>query len=217
MSNIADIEGWLEKAGYEYHCYISWAHTKNIEMTNCARELYKSIKSLLGIYFVDPKIFMDERSLNVGTKWEQKIKQTICKSVSMVAICGPMYYHSAHKWCGIEWATMDTLSDIRLSGCSFKAIIPILLRNGNYLPDEVRKIQYIDFSRAITQGRYYFRTQDFRDKIEDIIYKIMHIARAIVNNNSKAECSNFTFPTISAFENYKIRTQPFPFRGDTLV
>ena len=36
MPDTINVEQWLEEAGYEYHCFISWPHAKNKDLKDCA-------------------------------------------------------------------------------------------------------------------------------------------------------------------------------------
>jgi len=207
------LEQWLVDAGYEYHCFISWAHTKNRDMTNCARRIKEAIEELLALDIPTPKVFLDEREITGGAVWRRRLERALCRSVAMVSICAPIYYHPSHGWCGLEWAAMDRLSQERLPNSDFKTIIPVLLRKQDPLPREVLEIQYIDFSPVIIRGRHYYRTQDFRKKINQIVDRIEQIAMTLAHNQCAADCDQFNLPSTPAFADYHARTQPFPFRG----
>jgi hypothetical protein len=207
------LEQWLINAGYEYHCFISWPHTRNPDMTNCARMIGGAIEEFLALDIPTPKVFLDESEITGGAVWQSRLERALCKSVAMVSICAPIYYHPSHRWCGLEWAAMDRLSQERLPDVDFKAIIPVLLRKEDPLPREVQEVQYIDFSRVIIRGRRYYRTQDFRRKTVEIVNRIEQVARTLADNQRIADCEDFDLPTTPAFADYHARTQPFPFRG----
>ena len=207
-----DIEQWLENAGYEYHCFISWAHTRNKEMTRCARIMKESIEEFLALSIPEPRVYLDEAASIGGDQWRKKVTRAICKSMAMVAVCSPIYYHPSHNWCGLEWAAMDRLSKQRLTGQDFNSIIPVLLKRGDFLPKSVLDIQYIDLSPVLLRGRAYYNTQDFRAKIMEITNRIDQIAEAIVNKKSMPDCEKFILPKQSAFQNYQPVKQHAPFR-----
>jgi hypothetical protein len=213
MAITPDVEKWLQDAGYEYHCFISWAHTGNEDMTECARRVKDAIEKELSLFIPSPKVFLDEVGITGGADWRTTLMRALCKSIVMVAVCAPIYYHPSHKWCGQEWAAMDMLGQKRLPGEDFRLIIPIIVRMSDPLPVTVSEIQYIDFSRVTIRGRSYYRTIEFREKIRDIIDRIEQIALAIVRNQSKADCEQFQFPSEPAFSKYQEKSRPFPLRS----
>jgi hypothetical protein len=207
------IERWLYQAGYENHCFISWPHTQNKEITDCARQIKQAIESKLAALVPTPSVFLDETGITAGDIWPEVLRRALCKSIAMVAICAPIYYHPSHEWCGLEWAAMDSLSAQRLPGAQFKAIIPVMVRKSELLPAAVSGGQYIDASRVMISGRHYFGTREFHLKVEEIVQKIERIAEAIAQNQAVTNCDRFQFPTESAFLDYAAQAQPFPFRS----
>jgi len=212
MSITPEIDDWLHRAGYEYHCFISWPHTANDDITKCARKLKREIESRLAPYVSRPKVFLDERVLSPGDDWPDTIKNALCRSLTMVAICAPIYYHPDHKWCGLEWATMQLLSDVRLKGVDFKAIIPVMIRKSDPLPAVFSRIQYADFTAMTTRSHYYFFSTEFRNKAEQIVNNIQRVAATIRKNLAQPDCENLAYATVSAFDGYTPAPPAFPFR-----
>jgi hypothetical protein len=114
MTLTPNIEQWLQEAGYEYHCFISWPHTENKEITDCARHIRDAITNDLALSVPEPRVFLDETAIVAGNEWPLSLRNALCKSIAMVAICAPIYYHPAHEWCGLEWAAMAMLGQRRL-------------------------------------------------------------------------------------------------------
>src|SRR2546430_483644 len=171
MALTAPIDEWLRRAGYDYHCFISWPHTKNDDINRCARKLKQEIESRLAAH-VTPRVFLDETVLTPGDDWPDALKDALCRSLTMIAVCAPIYCHPDHKWCGLEWATMAALSDLRLPGVTFHAIIPVIVRKIEPLPPAFVPIQYSDFTGITTLSHHYFLTNEFRTKAEAIVEKI---------------------------------------------
>lgn len=207
-----DIDGWLRDAGYEYHCFISWPHTASQDISNCARKLKEEIESRLAPYVPEPQVFLDEAVLSPGDLWPDRLKDALCRSLTMVAVCAPIYYHESHQWCGLEWATMTSLGNSRLPGVNFKAIIPVMIRLGDDLPPAVQAIQYTDFTDITLRSSSYFRKREFREKVEEIVTKIQTVATTVGENRVEPDCEHFAYPTRSAFHGYKTKTPAFPFR-----
>lgn len=211
MPNPYEIDKWLREDGtYENLCYISWAHTINRDITECARTMRDAIREGLASSFHDPQVFLDEGGITGGSDWELKIRRALCRSVTMVAICAPIYYRPEHHWCGLEWAAMERLSSRRLPGTDFKAIIPVMVRQSDSVPLVVSKVQHIDVSRVQLQGRRYFAYPEFRRKIQEIITRIELVAEELWRTQSRADCHLFQFPEESAFADYAIPAQRFP-------
>jgi hypothetical protein len=209
MAITYQIDQWLRET-YENHCFISWPHTINRDITECARAVQKAILEGLATSFNNPQVFLDESAIMGGADWEMRLRRALCKSMSMVAICAPIYYRPEHRWCGLEWAAMEHLGSTRLRGCDFKAIIPVMVRKSDPLPQVVSKIQYIDVSRMTLQGRRYFAYPEFRRKIAEIVVRIEQIAEELWRGQCGADCDLFQFPTESAFSDYSVLTQRFP-------
>jgi hypothetical protein len=206
----AEIENWLSNQGsYEKHCFISWPHSFDSDLTECARTVRNAIEQGLASSFVRPAVFLDEQ-MTGGADWEILIRRTLCRSISMVAICAPIYYRPEHGWCGREWAAMEKMSAKRLPGQAFSSIIPLMYKKSDPLPPAVSRIQYIDVSRVILLGRRYYSQPEFRGKIQQIVARIEQIAEEIFKNRTQAESETFTFPAESAFLQYSPPAQPFP-------
>lgn len=211
-----EVERRLIEAGYEYYCFVSWPHTISTDITECARSVGEAIRKRLGESFAAPKVFLDETELTGGDKWERVIREALCKSISMVAICAPIYYHPGHPWCGLEWAAMEKLGRTRLSGRNAQAVIPVMLRKSEPLPRAVSETQFIDVSGLSLLGNRYFNVREFRLKIAEITRRIEEIATELAEKRVKPVPEDFSFPIESAFSDYSDhvdRPRPLPFVG----
>ncbi len=210
-----EVEQWLQNAGYGYHCFISWPHTKSTDVSDCARNVKKLIEEYLAISVPNPRVFLDETGIPGGAEWQETLRHVLCKSVTMIAICAPIYYDPSHKWCGLEWAAMDMLSQKRLVGERVKAVIPIIIRirEDEPLPDAISRLQYFDFSSITTVGKRYYKTSECREKIKKIVNHIDDIASILANRQAGTDCENFEIPPESAFAGYQVKRQPAPFRS----
>ncbi|MGE0085343.1 MAG: toll/interleukin-1 receptor domain-containing protein [Desulfococcaceae bacterium] len=216
MNLTPQTDKWLWEAGYEYHCFISWPRTLNPDITGCAERLKQSIEQWLALSFSNPRVFLDLTDVIGGDRWETTMLNALCRSMALVAVCAPIYYHPDHKWCGIEWASMDELSRRRFPDAEFHAIIPVIVRNSEILPDPVKKIQYHDMSRLITTGRRYYATNEYRGIINKIGGRIEEIAITLSENCVEADCDSFQFAASSAFSDYHTQQQSMPFRKKKL-
>ena len=206
------VDKWLHDSGYEYHCFISWAHTINREMAVCARAVKTAVEQELALSIQAPRVFLDEAAIPAGAEWPVHLQQALCRSLALVAICAPIYYHPIHRWCGLEWSAMDALSGQRLPGHSFKAIVPLLFRRSDPLPQAVDGLQYIDLSRQQIRGRRFYATQEFRIAVNKIVERIEAVANAVFGLKVLPNCDGFIFPADSAFADYEAKPLPLPSR-----
>jgi len=209
MSITHEIDVWLSET-YENHCFISWPHIKNRDLAQCAQAVKNRIEEELSTSFSAPVVFLDESEIVGGDVWEARLRRALCKSVSMIAICAPIYYRPEHRWCGLEWAAMEHLSSSRLQNQDLKAIIPLMFRKVEPLPPVVSRIQHIDISKVSLQGRRYFNNPEFRAKIQQMANRIELIAEELWRGRSKADCDLFQFPDESAFSAYNLPSETLP-------
>jgi hypothetical protein len=208
------LETWLKSAGYKNHCFISFARASSSpEMLDYARRVRDAVKSELAVWLADPQVFLDESSIPGGTDWQKTLSAGLCRSVAMVAICTPMYYHPAHPWCAREWAAMEQLSEVRLPSDPQKTIIPVMFRLQTSLPMAVSKIQHIDFSKVATSGWTYFRTADFKKKILQIVDRIAVIAEALQRDDRVPSCDKYQIPDAAPFADYHAPKPSLPLRS----
>src|ERR1051325_158315 len=133
--SLGQLDRWLQHAGYEYHCFVSYPRIMNAAGTiddehpinQCAHQVRDELVRQLGYSVPTPRVFLDVE-LGGGVNWELRIQQALCRSVVMVAICAGIYYHPSHNWCGLEWAAMDALGRRRLRDSDLLAIFPMMLK-----------------------------------------------------------------------------------------
>lgn len=212
MKLVPGFHKWLDSAGYEFHCFISWPHIDDPDTIECARRFKADLESNLRQVIPEPKVFLSTEDIAGGDKWRRVLKNSLCRSLSMVAICAPIYYDPSHLWCGIEWAAMEQLAESRIPDEQFGAIIPVLIRRYDPLPEPVKEAQFYDISNGILLGKGFYRTNSYRQTVREIADRILEIASTIHANRIKPDCEEFTIPTESAFSNFHAEVQPAPFR-----
>lgn len=209
MTDIPALNEWLLKAGYKYHAFISWPHINDSVVRRCASRLREVLVDRLSDNFYSPNVFIDERSIRPGEAWPSAIRSALCQSVTMIAVWSNMYFDQRHHWCGLEWATMQKLSALRLGGDA--AIIPVKAKDIISIPPAASRIHYVDFTNATTRSRYFY-TDDFRNKVDKIARQVHSIAETMHRNAAIAGCDTFTYPTASAFPATASVPPPAPFR-----
>lgn len=211
MASISrEVSGWLRKAGYQNHCFISYAHTDQ-EMTEFAYRLGVAIQRELSYSIPTAKVYMDKTDIPVGAEWPKDLRVNLCCSIAMVAVIAPIYLTKEHEWCGKEWAAMDKLGKARLPGTPVKPIIPVLFRKTE-LPPFAAARQSIDLSRIALLGRRYYSTTEFRSAVLRIVAQIAEIAGLIRQHRCAADVKGFKLPRRSAFTHAPVHRQSFPFR-----
>lgn len=204
-------ERWLKGAGYEYHCFISWPSTVNSYMGQFAGALKESLTEELAFQITEPRVYLAPRDIAPGTQWESDLKEALCGSICMVALCIPVYFHEKHRWCLLEWASMEELTQRRLGSDKRGAIIPIVLSEMPDRPPALAALQHIDLSSQKLRGRSFLRSQDFRSVAVKVVARIDEIATRIVSRKAKAGCDKFDFPDESRLPKYDGTRKELPF------
>jgi hypothetical protein len=214
------VEQWLKDAGYEYHCFISYPRIKtkdgNDDMTHplnqCARGVKEAIIQGLSYSIPNPRVFLDLDDIPPGHAWEPTVRGALCKSLVMVAICAAIYYHPDHEWCGLEWAAMDNLGEMRFPGDKLLTIVPVMVKIEKPIPPTVERPQWVNISGLMTGRRRFRPTDRFNNIIyTQVVSHIEAVAQAIRQNEVKTDCAHFSFPDKSAFAEWQLVGQLPPF------
>lgn len=212
MPITAQEDQWLRNAGYEYHCFISWPHINNNNLKKCARKIKEFIEQDLALDIHEPKVFLDEIGIHGGEEWEKVLRRVLCRSVVMVALCSPIYYSPVHRWCGLEWATVELLSSRRLANEELHTILPIIVKD-HRPPEVVSRIQYLNLNLSGQVVNGYYRSRKFQQTGRSIVEHIERVVSKLVSNNARANCENFQIASESAFVGYEEVHQPPPLRS----
>lgn len=195
-----------------YHSFVSWPHVANPEVRDCAERLRRHLQEFMAPYIAEPRVFLDTSTIRPGEAWERRLESALCRSLTMVAVCAPMYYHPDHRWCGREWAGMERLNINRLGDLESGCIVPVIFRKRGPFPPAVEKYQYIDISTQELQGPAFYRTQAFRGVVRSVVETVWTVAELLRDHDARSNCDDFTLPAESAFDNYAPPQQPSPFR-----
>jgi hypothetical protein len=216
MSFSPEIEQRLKEAGYKHHCFISYPRVPNKEVVKFVRRVREAIRGELSLSVNNPSVFLDE-SIETGSRWKPTLKEALCQSLTMVAICAPIYYHPERPWCGLEWATMEELKRRRLPHHDeLGTIIPIILREAQHQPKIVSDIQWINISNeSLVPG--FYTSGKFNRLVRRIVNHIEKVSDVLVgdaDNVVRTNCQDFQFPLRSAFEECQEVEPPAPFYGN---
>lgn len=203
-------ETWLRDNGYKYYAFVSYPKIHD-DISRFAVCVKNEIQKQLAATVHKPEVFVDRTDVKPGTEWKGKLSSELCSSVAMVALCVGAYYRSAHPWCGLEWAAMDSLGSHRLRGHLLRPIIPIMLRLEKPIPDAVLATQYVEMTAASLTWEKYCTTLSFRKNIQQVVDYIGEVAEALARNRAiAANCSGFKLPKKSAFVGWRPEHQHFP-------
>lgn len=203
-------EHWLKANGYKYYSFVSYPkiHDNIGRFAMCVKQ---EIEKQLAATVQAPKVFVDDKDIKPGSNWEGTLSTELCSSVAMVALCVSAYYRTAHRWCGIEWAAMDSLGSHRLRGYLLRPIIPVMLRLEQPIPHAVLATQYVEMTAASLTWEKYCTTVAFRKNIKQVVNYIGEVAEALAANRAIAgNCGEFAFPVQSAFLNWEPTPQEYP-------
>ena len=220
--NTRDLKHWLERNQYRYCCFISWPTAGGRKAELLVKRLKEAIIEEAPQRGLPAEVFTSD-SIPHGADWEPKMAEALCRSIAMVAICGPEYYDS--QWCGREWAGMLDLAESRL-GAEDPRILPLLMQplrsaqtsglvQVEQLPPPVERLHCgKDLSRLRLRSDRYHKTNEFDDIVSGIVDRIQEIARLLAERERAADCAGFHLPKESAFAGPLQQPEIFPFRPE---
>lgn len=115
---------------FQHACFISFSRGININkkrVNEVVKGLKEDLSNEIGSLTNDLDVFYDEDFLKGGDSLAESIAYHLCRSVCMIVIYMPIYFHS--DWCRREYKAMLNLEQIRLRALGreeHKLIIPLL-------------------------------------------------------------------------------------------
>jgi hypothetical protein len=126
-------------------CFLSYRHAQFRLMRNFVEQFHDALASELEP-LTDLPVYQDSIRLQGGDVFNEHLPRNLCESVCMVMIYTPTYFSPDHLYCAREYAAMKDLEKMRLSGLrdrSHGLIIPVVLRDFDRLPDEIRSVRQV--------------------------------------------------------------------------
>jgi hypothetical protein len=153
-NNLADVEEVLGLEGsskkrfsprsdYRYELFVSYAHDPLVEdfLRSFLGLLQPWVSEALG---QEARIFADYTELGPGVHWSEAVRDAIAHSKLLLAMVTPRYFASAFT--RAEWNAFMVRGQ-RASMGQQTLVIPVLLRGDlAALPDDARKIEFVDFT-----------------------------------------------------------------------
>jgi hypothetical protein len=126
-------------------------------------------------------MFVDVETLEIGSRWPDKLQAAIKVSRCMVSVWSPLYFQSS--WCVSEWKSFlerEKRADIVSHGL----IAPVCFHDGEHFPAEAKLVQSLDvraYASALPAFWLSPRSLELEDRIKKLagsVAKIIHAAPA---------------------------------------
>ncbi len=121
---------------YDYCCFVSYPRGQNNEMVPLVEDFVAGLEKEIKLQ-IRKDVWIDYKFLKGGTRLDQEIGPTICKSACMLLIYTPLYFDTEHTYCARELTAMQQLEEKRLSLLRDKGkglIIPVIIRGEKRFP-----------------------------------------------------------------------------------
>ncbi len=139
---------------FEYSCFISYRQADSDLMGKFIDQLVSALKSEINVLLSNMPIYRDREMISGGTFYNDELEQALCKSVCMIVVYTPTYFHEKDTFCAREFKIMEQLECHRLEQfkdhkfCNRGLIIPLILRGMNSFPQKIKRRRHCyDFSR----------------------------------------------------------------------
>lgn len=215
MGHVKTLGEQLAENGFSYSCFVSWPSKSSDKVRRIVQKLQKNIQEDALDAGLPDAVFLSN-DMQAGTEWHREISLALCRSICMIAVCGPHYYRS--EWCGREWAGMRQLGAERLGG-NHVPIVPLILKplpaegtegfsQLEESPPGVQALQCLDLSRSLLWCSAPEEDLQFANIAKETVKKVAQMARLLIA--CKADCGGFWLPERSAFEEYVVKPLRYP-------
>jgi len=189
------------RATFEYACFMSYRQTRTGEVPPLVQKLFENLSEEITDFW-EKEIFLDRERLRAGDRYNEILACKLCKSVCMIAVYTPVYFHEQHTYCAREYYAMQQLEKTRLQGLPKSEqekglIIPIVLKGEEFLPLEVKSCrQYYNFE-SYALGGLRGNNMSYRKELRNIVKYILdrHRAFSKLDFDPCRFCTAFRFPT----------------------
>jgi TIR domain len=119
---------------YKHDVFISYRRDQST-WTSWIDKIFKhDLEACLQQDFSDVQVFLDKK-IPVGENYVQSLAKTLAASKVMIAILSRAYFQS--DWCVHELDLMMVRGGV---------VFPVIIHDGNFIPDDVTKLQNVDFT-----------------------------------------------------------------------
>jgi len=191
---------------FQYGCFISFRHLDKLEPF--VRQLSKDIKNELDLYGNQLDVFLDENRIKPGDHFNMLIPQALCRSVVLVVIYVPAYFHADKPYCTKEFVAFVEHEKRRLleiqqkkpdaDVSSIHQVIPIIMRKdaSRPLPEELVKdrnrIDWSDNMAALANPSKFSKSTKYQEDVRMICEKIWKVYESASNLQTLVDCPKIT-------------------------
>jgi hypothetical protein len=135
---------------FEWCCFISHRLAKGTLAVGILADFREALANELELQ-LDEKVYVSEGELKAGDFLDPALEQALCRSACMVLLFTGKYFSKTHLYCAREFLAMKKLEESRLmelnvtGGKEHGLIIPVVLRDLDHLPKQLRKRMWCDF------------------------------------------------------------------------
>jgi hypothetical protein len=215
-----------EAMQFENACFVSYRHP-DADGALAARfidDLSAALKSELGAW-MNERLYVDRERLKPGMFFNQSLAYALCKSICMVVVYTPNYFHVDNPYCALEYITMERLEKRRFARLPGKQqgglIIPIILRGAKDLPSTLRDRRlYVSFEGFTLYSERIAYNPYLEPEVRKIVEYIDDYRKLFARLPEEIDCNSFAFPTQKEAMDW-LRESPssvihdFPFRSRT--
>ncbi len=184
-------------------CFISYRHTGDPDAHQFVLAFVRQLKKQLGWWLPNMPVFFDEKGLNVGDHFNEKLAFELCRSACMVMFYSPLHFDPCNPYCALEYQAMlkleehhlgQTIDDLRNKGLIF----PVVFRGLDCLPEEIRSNRTCENFDHITVEAD-FEEKDCQGRLNELAKQIFDRYRVLQNAGMlNDDCSNFHFPVLES-------------------
>jgi TIR domain-containing protein len=125
----------------------------------------------------EPKLFVDEDSIETADRWPEKLREALRLSRCMVCVWSPSYFQS--RWCVSEWRSF--LARERLLNLQSHGLIaPIRFHDGEHFPEEAQVVQWTDVAPYTSTVPAFWTSQraiELEDKLKELAVSVAAVIR----------------------------------------
>jgi hypothetical protein len=182
---------------FEHACFVSYRHHPQSKPYGQFIEIFcAEVSGELDMLLAE-KLYIDSERLHGGEFFKPKIAEALCKSICMIVVFTPTYFHPKSTFCAREYFAMEQLERKRLARLEKQRgvglILPVVLRGVEELPEGIRERHYYD-CQDISGRHLTKRLSNTAQQIAKVIYERAKLLAPIADELT-CDCNLFEFPS----------------------
>jgi len=205
---------------FKHSCFISYRHLNHKEPY--IEWIVEALKRELA-QWVEQDVFRDVDHIDGGALYNDELRLALCRSVCMVVLYSPRYFHRNHSYCAREFLAMQRLEQHRREFLhnqdehSKGLVIFIAIRGSGFIPSEIIDKRQIYNFEPYTLMSDMRRNPKFKADVRNIgeyIFNRCKVFESIAGQHDLcANCHGFMLPSEDdiqpLLENFKPRKAQF--------